>query len=45
MDLLLLTPQLANDIVKSLFDIDTILGRRFNEIASEFLGKCASFLG
>ena len=42
MNLLLLAPQLANDVVKGLFDIDTILGRRFNEIASELLGECTA---
>jgi len=33
-------PNLANDIVESLIDVDAGLGRSLNEFAAEVLGKC-----
>jgi hypothetical protein len=42
--LIALTPQLSHDVKESLFYIDTILRRRFDEVTSEILGKSLSLL-
>lgn len=42
--LLSLLPEHTNDIVESLFDIDAVLGRRFDKITTQVLGQCLTLL-